>query len=115
MDPQQTEKIIAKRSLQTNTTTVYMSDKQAPITEMTKANGKCNRCSGTGFRNCAQAHLGVPGLCFDCDGSGRYEDQARRKAEVAAHKKAEDRRRAATQPVYDKIWAVRNGAKALGY
>lgn len=30
-------------------------------------------------------------------------------------KKREDRRRAATQPVYDKIWEVRRNAEALGF
>lgn len=67
------------------------------------------------MRNCAQAHLGVPGLCFDCDGSGRYEDQAAAKAERRHIKGNQDRQRAATQPIYDKVWAVRNNAKALGF
>lgn len=82
---------------------------------MTKANGKCNRCSGRGFRDCAQAHLGVPGLCFDCNGSGRYEDQAATKAAARASKIAEAKLRAITQPVYDKIWEVRRNAKDFGY
>lgn len=30
----------------------------------------CNRCSGTGFRNTGVLHLGVPGLCYGCNGSG---------------------------------------------
>lgn len=30
----------------------------------------CMRCKGTGYRNCPVLHLGVPGLCYGCDGSG---------------------------------------------
>ena len=30
----------------------------------------CKRCSGTGRKSTAVAHLGVAGLCFACDGSG---------------------------------------------
>jgi len=82
---------------------------------MSKLDGKCNRCSGRGFRDCAQAHLNVPGLCFDCNGSGVYADQAKSRADRRAHKLAEARRRAVTQPVYDKIELVRRDAKNLGY
>lgn len=52
---------------------------------MTKANGKCNRCQGKGFRDTPVAHLGIPGLCYGCDGVGTYEafaaiQEAARKA-----------------------------------
>ena len=30
----------------------------------------CTRCSGTGRKNTGVLHLGVPGLCYDCDGAG---------------------------------------------
>lgn len=30
----------------------------------------CKRCNGTGMRNTPVAHLGVPGLCYGCNGSG---------------------------------------------
>lgn len=30
----------------------------------------CKRCNGSGFRNTPVVHLGVPGLCFGCNGSG---------------------------------------------
>jgi hypothetical protein len=30
----------------------------------------CNRCSGSGLKSTSVVHLGVPGLCFGCDGSG---------------------------------------------
>lgn len=30
----------------------------------------CTRCKGTGFRNTPVAHMGVPGLCYGCDGKG---------------------------------------------
>lgn len=43
---------------------------------MSKADGNCNRCRGTGFRDTPVAHLGVPGLCFACDGVGTYEAMA---------------------------------------
>jgi hypothetical protein len=57
----------------------------------------------------------MPGLCFDCNGSGVYADQAKSRADRRALKLAEDRRRAVTQPVYDKVWAVRDAAASLGY
>lgn len=54
---------------------------------MTKANGKCNRCNGKGFRDTPVAHLGIPGLCYGCDGAGTYEafagvQEAARKAKA---------------------------------
>ena len=30
----------------------------------------CTRCNGTGLKNTGVLHLGVPGLCYGCDGSG---------------------------------------------
>lgn len=30
---------------------------------------RCNRCAGTGSRPSPVMHLGVPGLCFDCNGA----------------------------------------------
>lgn len=51
---------------------------------MTKANGKCNRCNGKGFRDTPVSHLGIPGLCYGCDGAGTYEAFA--KVQEAAHK-----------------------------
>lgn len=30
----------------------------------------CVRCGGTGRKNTGVLHLGVPGLCYDCDGAG---------------------------------------------
>lgn len=54
---------------------------------MTKANGKCNRCKGTGFRDTPVAHMGIPGLCYGCNGVGTYEafaavQEAARKAKA---------------------------------
>lgn len=54
---------------------------------MTKANGKCNRCSGKGFRDTPVMHMGVPGLCYGCNGVGTYEafaavQEAARKAKA---------------------------------
>lgn len=54
---------------------------------MTKANGKCNRCKGTGFRDTPVAHMGIPGLCYGCNGAGTYEafaavQEAARKAKA---------------------------------
>lgn len=40
---------------------------------MSKANGKCNRCSGKGMRDTPVVHMGVPGLCYGCNGAGTYE------------------------------------------
>ncbi len=30
----------------------------------------CKRCNGTGLKNTGVTHLGVPGLCYGCNGSG---------------------------------------------
>ena len=30
----------------------------------------CKRCNGSGFRSTPVLHLGVPGLCYGCNGSG---------------------------------------------
>ena len=30
----------------------------------------CLRCKGTGFRSTPVAHMGIPGLCYGCDGKG---------------------------------------------
>ena len=30
----------------------------------------CKRCNGSGFRSTPVVHLGVPGLCYGCNGSG---------------------------------------------
>ena len=30
----------------------------------------CTRCGGTGLKTTGVLHLGVPGLCYGCDGSG---------------------------------------------
>ena len=29
----------------------------------------CTRCNGTGLRSTSVAHMGIPGLCFGCNGS----------------------------------------------
>jgi hypothetical protein len=49
----------------------------------------CRRCKGTGVVSelTRRAHLGVPGLCFKCDGSGKVEgdrETLRRQKEEAA-------------------------------
>jgi hypothetical protein len=54
---------------------------------MSKANGKCNRCNGRGFRDTPVLHMGVPGLCYGCNGAGTYEafaavQEAARKAKA---------------------------------
>lgn len=44
----------------------------------------CSRCKGTGFHTKAVVHLGVPGLCYGCDGHGtRAAQLAKRAAEKA--------------------------------
>lgn len=30
----------------------------------------CTRCKGTGFKSTPVVHMGVPGLCYGCDGKG---------------------------------------------
>ena len=37
---------------------------------MTHDTRTCTRCNGTGMRNTPVTHLGVPGLCYGCDGNG---------------------------------------------
>lgn len=67
----------------------------------------CSRCSGTGLVSdtVRRAHLGVPGLCFKCNGSGQVEGDkatlAAQKAEAEAAERAADRVRQATQIVWD--------------
>lgn len=70
---------------------------------MTKANGHCNRCSGKGFRDTPVAHLGVPGLCYGCNGDGTYETFARLRAEAKIAKAVV----AKQQEPLTKIWEVR--------
>lgn len=52
------------------------------------ASEKCTRCRGTGYwsRSHPRTHLGVPGLCFDCDGDGTRETQLAKKNAAAAAK-----------------------------
>lgn len=57
---------------------------------MTKLNGKCNRCQGRGFRDTPVAHLGIPGLCYGCDGDGTYTTFARKNVEARIQKKKTD-------------------------
>jgi len=57
---------------------------------MTKANGKCNRCNGKGSRNTPVAHMGIPGLCFGCDGAGTYEAFAANQEKARKAKKIND-------------------------
>jgi hypothetical protein len=55
---------------------------------VTKLNGTCNRCKGTGFRSTPVLHLGIPGLCYGCDGDGTYDTfAAKRVAEREAKKR----------------------------
>lgn len=55
---------------------------------------KCRRCGGTGNVQCRRQHLGVPGLCLNCDGIGQVEgDPATlraRREEVARRKRRWD-------------------------
>ncbi len=71
----------------------------------------CSRCKGTGTRNCARAHLGVPGLCFDCNGDGTKATQLATKAA----EKESKRLNAIQLAVSAKIWEVReaNGGSAI--
>lgn len=70
---------------------------------MTKANGHCNRCSGKGSRVTPVVHLGVPGLCYGCDGDGSYETFARKRAEAKIAKAVAIKQ----QVPLAKIWEVR--------
>jgi hypothetical protein len=49
---------------------------------------RCTRCAGTGHVDSPQIHLGIPGLCLDCDGDGRGETQRRNRL---ARQRAEER------------------------
>lgn len=49
----------------------------------------CKRCNGTGNKNTPVAHLGVPGLCYGCDGTGvqfKVGVDVLKKAEIASAK-----------------------------
>ena len=52
----------------------------------------CKRCNGTGSRNTPVVHLGVPGLCYGCDGAGTQVRvpvatlQAAERAGIARHR-----------------------------
>jgi hypothetical protein len=46
----------------------------------------CKRCGGKGFRHTPVAHLGVPGLCYDCDGDGTRATQLKKRAAEKARK-----------------------------
>jgi hypothetical protein len=70
---------------------------------MSKANGKCNRCQGSGFRDTPVAHLGVPGLCYGCNGDGSYKTFAANVAATKARKIATAKETAAL----GKVWATR--------
>lgn len=37
---------------------------------------KCRPCRGTGNVGTRRVHLGIPGLCFSCDGRGQVEGDA---------------------------------------
>lgn len=75
---------------------------------------KCRRCRGTGNVEARRVHLGVPGLCFTCDGRGRVEGDK----ETLRIAKEESERRIARGRAYD-LWErttstdARNGAWAL--
>ena len=64
--------------------------------------GHCTRCNGTGYKNCARAHYGVPGLCFDCDGAGTREAQLENQAAARARKAQQE----AYQRALDDIRAL---------
>jgi DnaJ-class molecular chaperone len=43
--------------------------------EKAMADERCHRCGGKGlFTTIRRTHLGVPGLCFRCDGTGVEPD-----------------------------------------
>jgi hypothetical protein len=77
---------------------------------MTKANGNCNRCSGRGMRDTPVVHLGVPGLCYGCDGDGTYATYAKKVADGKKQKAL----MLAQQVVMAKVWEGRLEAEALG-
>lgn len=76
---------------------------------MSKADGKCNRCKGTGFRDTPVFHLGVPGLCYGCDGAGTYEAYVAKKAATKLAKIQNDAFDAAYRFVNDI--AEKNGGR----
>ncbi|QSY98623.1 hypothetical protein J2J97_32485 (plasmid) [Rhizobium bangladeshense] len=75
---------------------------------MTKANGKCNRCAGKGLRDTPVVHLGIPGLCYGCDGVGTYEAMMVVKERGAKIKAEADAYLAAAATV-DKVKAENGG------
>jgi hypothetical protein len=83
----------------------------------------CRRCQGTGMRNTGVVHIGVPGLCYACDGAGvlvlvsadiqRAAQAAsivthrREVEETAAYEKARHARRVAKHRTREELDAYR--------
>jgi hypothetical protein len=56
---------------------------------------ECPRCVGNGNLRCRTRHLGISGLCFQCDGKGKVEgDPATLKAIAERHEAFRLRNRA---------------------
>jgi hypothetical protein len=59
--------------------------------QMSSKTRTCKRCNGTGFRNTGVLHLGVPGLCYGCNGKKIQtwftgeEIHAEKVAQINAH------------------------------
>ena len=70
----------------------------------------CKRCNGTGLKGTAVAHLGVPGLCYGCNGSGsqKFVDAAIVMADRAAVRAKH------VAQVEKEIAECRNGLAASG-
>ena len=92
---------------------------------------ECRRCQGTGMRNTGVVHMGVPGLCYACDGAGvlvlvsadiqRAAQAAsivthrREVEETAAYEKARHGQQVAERQTREELDAYRaaRGASAL--
>jgi hypothetical protein len=68
----------------------------------------CTRCDGSGVRNTPRAHLGVPGLCFDCHGDGTRQTQLITQAGRKEARRLERLRAIKCGPIEQRIWATRN-------
>lgn len=72
---------------------------------------KCTRCRGKGLIDTPVLHLGVPGLCYACDGKGTRAAQAanrERDRKIKAHHEA-------CLKVYDACWKIREEFGELDY
>jgi len=59
------------------------------MTTTTPKTKTCKACRGTGKKSTPVLHLGVPGLCYQCDGAGEQVRVSAEQVQLAAEKATE--------------------------